>query len=227
MLNKSRFLIPAIAAFSVVQCVLGILLHTVNGKFSFFAYCAVVLAFLFNLLFFEKRLDFAFTVGALAFTLISDYFLVVRGDSYVPAMLFFSVAQLFYAARIHTELSALAQKIHAAARAVLSLLAVLLPFLILGARADALSVISVFYFAQLIANCSFAFVNLRRGGVIFPIGLLLFLFCDIFVGFGNLGAYLSIAPGTLAAWLARPPINMAWVFYLPSQTLLGMSMIKK
>ncbi len=227
MLSRSKFCLPAIALFAIVQCTLGVLMHTVNGRFSLFAYTSVVLAFLFNLLFFEKRLDFAFTVSALAFTLISDYFLVVRGDLYVVAMVFFSIAQLSYAVRVHIELSGRFEKIHLIVRASLSLVALVLPPLILGSGADALSVISVFYFVQLIANCIFAFINIRHGGIIFPLGLLLFLFCDIFVGFGNLGAYLPIQPGTLAAWLAHPPINMAWVFYLPSQTLLGMSMMKK
>ena len=101
---------------------------------------------------------------------------------------------------------------------------VALPFIVLGEGADALAVVSVFYFVQLIMSCVFAFINTRRGSLILPIGLLLFLMCDIFVGFGNLGAYLPIEPGTLAFWLAYPPINMAWVFYLPSQTLLGISL---
>lgn len=227
MLSKSRLCVPALAVFVAVECTLGVLMHTVNGKFSLFAYTSVVLAFLFNLLFFRRSFGFAFTATALAFTLVADYFLVVRGDMYVVAMVFFSIAQLSYAARVHIELDGTIGRIHLIVRAALSVTALVLPFIVLGSSADALSVISVFYFAQLITSCIFAFINTRRGGLILPIGLLLFLFCDIFVGFGNLGGYLPIEPGSFAAWLAHPPINMAWVFYLPSQTLLGMSMMKK
>lgn len=227
MLAKSRYCLPLVIVFALTECILGVLLHTIPGKFSLLAYTSVVLAFLFNLLFFRRSLDFAFTATALAFTLVADYFLVVRGDMYVVAMIFFSIAQLSYAARVHIELGGTMGRVHLIVRAALSVLAVIVPHLVLGSSADALSVISVFYFAQLITSCIFAFINTRRGGLILPIGLLLFLFCDIFVGFGNLGGYLPIEPGSLVAWLAYPPINMAWVFYLPSQTLLGMSMMKK
>ncbi len=212
--------------FILAECTLGVLMHTVHGGFSPFAYSSVVLAFLFNLLLFKRDLRFLFTATALMFTLVSDYFLVIRGDMYEVAMMFFTVVQLSYAARVHIELSAATRRAHIIVRAAVSILALVIPSMVLGDGADLLSVISVFYFSQLIVSCVFAFVNLRRGGVILPVGLALFLMCDIFVGFGNLAMYLPIEPGTLVAWLAYPPINMAWVFYLPSQTLLGMSLIK-
>jgi hypothetical protein len=201
-------------------------MHTVPGRFSPIAYSSVVLAFVFNLGLIKRDFRSLFTFLALGFTLVADYFLVLLADSYLVAMLFFSVAQLAYGARIHTELRDGLKVAHLTLRAILSLLALALPFVVLGDGTDALAVVSVFYFAQLIVSCIFAFLNTKCGGLILPIGLLLFLMCDIFVGFGNLSAYLPIEPGTLAAWLEYPPINMAWVFYLPSQTLLGISLIK-
>ena len=79
---------------------------------------------------------------------------------------------------------------------------------------------------MLITNIIFAFM-LRPARPVFAIGLLLFLGCDTFVGLGMIEAYLPVNEGSLLYLLAHPPINMAWLFYTPSQTLLGLSLLGK
>ena len=218
-----RIILPSIVAvYLLVEAVLGYLMHT-TAHFSLFAYSSVVLAFLMNLLFFRPEKRNISTVVALLFTLGADFFLVVLNENYTFAMVLFSVAQLAYAARIYFESGDTLRRVTLFVRGGVAVLSILLPLVILGDGADALAVISVFYFGQLILNCTFAFINSRRGGLILPIGLVLFLACDIFVGFGNLGGYLPIERDTIFWWMAHPPINMAWVFYLPSQALLGIS----
>lgn len=211
-----------IAVYLAVMVSLGFLMHTTD-YFRIFAYSSVVLAFVMNLILFRKTAAQVATVVALLFTLGADYFLVIRGDSYPFAMVLFSVAQLAYATRIWFGSSDSARRVELIVRGGVALLSILLPFLVLGSGADFLSVISVFYFGQLILNCVFSATLVEKRNYLLIVGLVLFLFCDIFVGFGNLSAYLPIEKGTLAWWLAHPPINMAWVFYLPSQALLGIS----
>lgn len=218
-----RIILPSlVAVYLLVEAVLGYLMHT-TAHFSLFAYSSVVLAFLMNLLFFRMEKRNILTVLALAFTLGADFFLVILNENYTLAMVIFSMAQLSYAARIYFESGDTLRKATLFVRGGVALFSILLPLIVLGDGADPLAVISVFYFGQLILSCVLAFVNSRRGGLILPIGLILFLACDIFVGLGNLGGYLPIEPGTVFWWMAHPPINMAWVFYLPSQALLGIS----
>ena len=57
------------------------------------------------------------------------------------------------------------------------------------------------------------------------VGLLLFLLCDVFVGFSVLGEYLTVSEGTFAYFLAHPGFNAAWLFYVPAQTLLGLNVM--
>ncbi len=214
----------AVAIFVALEFSLGVIMHTADGKFPPFAYMSIILAAAFNFLSVRNTPRFWFTVSALGLTLVADYFLVVMGSMYTVAMAFFSMAQLSYAARVHTECGARLGIWHIFTRAILSMAAIVIPFLVLGEGVDALAVISVFYFANLLLNLVFSIINIRKFGGILPLGFFLFLLCDIFVGFGNLSGYLPIVEGTLAYWIAYPPINMAWVFYLPSQTLLGMSL---
>ena len=166
-----RIILPSIVAvYLVVEAVLGYLMHT-TAHFSLFAYSSVVLAFLMNWFFFKPKARNISTVTALLFTLGADFFLVVLNENYTFAMVLFSVAQLAYAARIYFESGDTLRRVTLFVRGGTAVLSVLLPLVILGDGADALAVISVFYFGQLILNCTFAFINSRRGGLILPIGL--------------------------------------------------------
>jgi len=230
MLKKRIFIISA-AIFLAAEAILGYLLQTAKGYgFATFAYPVVVLACLFNLLAHSRSGVFISTQIALTFTVCADLFLVVLDGTYehrVIAMCFFSVTQLAYAARIYLEEGKIERKIHAIARIAVMSLALVLPFIVLGDGADALSVISVVYFANLVLNAVFA-IALCRGnpwGLVFAVGLILCVGCDVFVGFGNIEAYLPIKEGSFLFWLANPGMNMAWVFYTPSQALLGADLV--
>ena len=213
----------ALPIYIGVMAVLGVLMFTTE-HFRVYAYLSVITAFLMNLAFLTHHLYAIMNAVALLFTLGADYLLVVRGDNYPVAMVLFSIAQLSYAARIWVESREGMKRVELISRIIVGIITVLVPPLLLGAGADFLAVISVFYFGQLILNCVFALIGYKRSNILLFFGFLLFLFCDIFVGFGNLSGYLPIEPGTVFWWMAHPPINMAWVFYLPSQTLLGMSL---
>lgn len=212
----------AAGLFAAAEATLGVLVHTVKGCLvPWVSYAAVLLAFGFCLLSARRSAVFLLTALALLFTLAADYILVLHPEhSTLLAMLFFLSVQLLYGARL--LLGAAARRLSLLLRAALSVLALLLPLLVVGERADALALVSMLYFANLLTNAALALGDLRRSPML-ALGLLFFVLCDVFVGFGMLGEYLPVAEGTLWAWMAAPPINMAWVFYVPALTLLSLS----
>jgi len=225
MRRSKRLYHAALALFLAAECVLGVLVHTVRpGAVPWVSYAAVLLAFAFCFLSARKSATYALSQLALLFTLAADYILVLHPEySKLLAMLFFSVVQLAYGARLLLEAEGRRPRaVQAGVRAALSLLAVLLTLLVVGEAADALALVSMFYFANLLWNAALALLAWRRSPTL-ALGLVLFVLCDLFVGLSMLDAYLPIAEGTLLAWMASPPINMAWVFYIPSQTLLSLS----
>ena len=214
-----------VALLCTVELFLAFLIHLGVGVLSRHAsFAAVVLACLFCFLYMERSRAYVFTQLALLFTVAADSILVYNRTEYtVLAMCFFSLTQLFYAARLHTVMPRAHRPYHAAVRLLGSSVAILLVYRFAGDAADALAVISLFYFANLLMNAMYAFVYFKSP--LLAIGLVLFVLCDIFIGFSMLGGYLPLPDTPLIGFLVSPPLNMAWIFYLPSQVLLSLSLI--
>lgn len=213
-------------AFLITELTLGILLQTLSGTaVTVCSYAAVLLACAFSFLFFSKTPTYYFTQAALLATVFADYFLVVKGaEQKLVAMLFFSVTQLCYFGRIYiTDSLKKRRTLHIFLRVLLPLLTVLVTLLVLGQNADAVAAVSMFYFANLILNVIFAFA-LGEKPPLLAVGLLLFAFCDVFVGLSLIESYLPLAEGSLLWHLAHPGFNLAWIFYVPSQALLTLSL---
>lgn len=223
-LKKSQAVIPA--AYLLVEIGLSIAVQLTHGAVNkTVSYALVGIAFLFTFYFAEQRLRYLFMQLGLAFTLCADLFLLILNRDYVVGVSFFVLAQLCYFGRIYLECdSERVRKIHLIVRGAVIVLSLVLPAIVLGDRVDLLSIISVLYFANLVLNTAFAFVDFKKNPIL-PIALLLFCFCDVFVGFSNMSGYFSFERGTLAWWLAHPGFNAAWLFYSPSQMLLGISLL--
>ena len=212
-----------IIIFSLIQLVLYALIFTVGGDAV--RYGVVLCAFLFSLIFVSKDKNSCFTVGALGFTLIADLFLVLLDPArQLAGMVFFCGAQLCYAARVHFFFETkIARKFTLALRAAAVFAVQIVTLAVLGGAYDALSAVSMFYFTNLILNTVFAFISIKKQPV-YALGMLAFVFCDIFVGFGAaLGTYLSVSEGSIIYMLAHPPFDAMWIFYAPSQTLIAIS----
>ena len=229
MLKNSPARILLCGTFILTELTLGILLQVLSGAaVTWCSYGAVLLAFLFAFFFFSKTPTYYFTVAALLFTVCADYFLVLKGaEQKLIAMLFFSATQLCYFGRIYlAEEKGKCRTVHGLLRVLVPLLTVLVTLLALGKGADGVAVVSMFYFANLILNVIFAFA-LGEKPPLLAIGLLLFAFCDVFVGLSLIEGYLPLAEGGLIYRLAHPGLNLAWVFYVPSQALLALSLSKQ
>ncbi len=215
----------AVIALLVIFAILTVLVQTTSGTLNIvISYAAVILACLSNLLFFENKPRFWLMQIALICTVCADWFLLVLGSGYEIGMCFFNVTQLAYAVRTYLDGTPKVRRVQLFVRLGFWVAAIVAVFAILGDRADVLSLISVFYFVNLALNIVFAFINVKRG-ILFPLGLVFFILCDIFVGFSNMGGYLEIPVGSFAYWLAYPGFNAAWLFYVPSQALLGTSLL--
>ena len=84
----------------------------------------------------------------------------------------------------------------------------------------------MFYYANLVINIVFAFVQYKKSRL-FAIGLLLFLGCDTLVGINALLTQYITSPNAQAICNAIfGALNWAWIFYVPSQACLALSLTK-
>jgi hypothetical protein len=90
-----------------------------------------------------------------------------------------------------------------------------------------LLIITIFYFISIVINVIVAIraaVCIKeRYIVIFAIGMVLFLLCDINVGIFNLADFLVIDSNLFKSIYGFSSIGM-WLFYLPAQVLLAISL---
>ena len=226
--QKKILLICAGAVYLSLQTVLGVLVQLTEGRtLVIISYACIVINAVFAIFLNTGRASATLTHAGLLFTLFADYFLVYSENKLMlPAMVFFNLTQLCYGARLLLLAEDKKQRIvQLALRGAVMTLGALLPVIVLGSDADALAIISIMYFANLLLNAGIAVSAFRRSPFL-AVGLLLFIGCDIFVGFGALHMYLPITEGTFAYFLAYPPFNAAWLFYVPSQALITLSMLR-
>ncbi len=229
MVKSRPILILSTVLFGAVEVLLGIFLQVSSGwRVIAFSYAAVALACLFCLLFVERSADYYLTQTALLFTVFADYFLVVASPiRQLPAMLFFSVTQLAYFGRIYlADDNGRRKRLHLILRAASVTAVTAVTVLVLGRKADAVALVSMFYYANLVLNLVFAFADFRKH-VLLALGLLLFLGCDTFIGLAFLDIYFDIPADSLLYDVLYPGFDPAWAFYVPSQTLLAASLLPK
>jgi hypothetical protein len=229
IIMKKKIKLILLIIFLISELILGILVQTTKGNLnSFVMYMVVVLAFIFPLLFFNKNNDFILTSIGLLFTLGADFFLVILVPYIeLPAMISFSITQICYFIRIYLNHKTIQEKrIHIIIRITLISLIIIFAVILMDGQIDLLTLISAFYYANLISNIIFAFKQ-TKVSILFPIGLLLFALCDLQVGISYVNDYyISFANIPILNFIANPPINLAWVFYTPSQVLISLSIIK-
>ena len=229
MLNSKPFKIYAIAAFLLAETVLGVLVQTVSGRANaWVSFACVVLACLFLSLFCQKSYAYLLTQLGLICTVCADVFLVVLSPmKQLPAMVFFSITQMCYFLRLYLNHTTANQKsAHLIGRGAATIVALGVTTAVLGANTDALSLVSLFYYANLVFNIIVAFTQLKSCPVL-AIGLLLFLLCDTVIGLNVMAnSYLSGAKDSFIYKLVSVNFNLAWLFYVPSQALIALSLVR-
>lgn len=226
MLKTQKRLISSIAVFSAIELTLGILVQTTSSTFNtVVSFLSVVIACAFVALAFSKTTTYLFTQIALVCTVFADLFLVVLTPINREAgMVFFALAQICYFLRIYFEQDSKKLKnAHIIARLSAIIVALSATVIVLKDKTDFLSLISLFYYANLITSIVFAFINGKKS-LVFAIGLVLFAMCDALIGLSTMAdLYISVAEGTLLYSIIHPSFDLAWVFYVPSQALIAIS----
>lgn len=224
-MNRKTLLITGL--FIIIEIILGILIqfshHTLH---IVLCYSSVVLACVFSFVFITKK-DFFLTQLGLLFTVFADLFLVVITPMLqIPAMICFSITQMCYFLRLYLNENSKKEKlIHIITRITTSILIIIITIIVLKEKTDFLSIISTFYYANLLINIIFAFRKSNKS-ILFPIGLLLFSLCDLQIGIKILNdSYINVSNNIILEFLSDPPFNFAWLFYVPSQTLIALSVI--
>lgn len=153
------------------------------------------------------QLNDKIVTSALCLTASADVFLLVLDRWYVVGLLLFYVVQLLYSLHLHSK-------------KMLSMQTILLVFsgllALLYRRMEPLAVgyITVFLL-NLFHAASFAMRAKGRQTFLFAFGLLLFFFCDLCVGYYNIGKGALWEFSRIAMW----------GFYLPGQVLILLSAV--
>ena len=228
MKTKEKIIIVASILFVVTEMILYCLMHFANTNCTrLLQYASIVLVFVFSLIFLCKRGNVVSTQIALLFTLIADTFLVlINPINQQLGMSSFLVVQICYAIRIYLENTnkklRLAQII---IHIVLSVVILIITCIVLKHKVDYLSLVSMIYLINLAINMVFAFIQFKKSPLL-AIGLLLFIMCDVIVGLNaGIGSYINVSTNSIFYKIAFSTINWAWIFYLPAQVLLALSLI--
>ena len=218
-----------VAVFASIEAIFLPLILTLSGvTVKILSFCSIVLAFCFSLLFLSfKKKNFFIQIG-LFFTVMADIFLVlVEPQLQALAMSFFSLAQLAYFSKLLYETQS--KKLRLAnliSRCLLVVIVQIITILVVGEKTDYLALISMFYYTNLILNIVFAFFNFRQNPY-FAVGMVLFALCDTIIGLQvAIGTYIIIPESSFIYKFVFSSFNWAWLFYLPSQTLISISASK-
>lgn len=174
-------------------------------------------------------------IYALAFTVISDFFILLS-DYYLYGVLTFIIAQQLYGMRISELFNN--EIINSSPISLIRNFAIRLLYQgaitffvgvilwLMGVNIEALLVVSILYFISISTNVVRLFklranYNYRRDIRYFAIGMVLFLLCDINVGLFNLSDFLPVSQ-TYDMIYSISSVLM-WTFYAPSQVLISLS----
>lgn len=209
-------------AFLLAEGILYSLILTTHGELLMgSSFASIVLCFAYALLCRGTPL----LVAGLASTVAADFFLTAcYPRQQLAGMVFFLAVQTLYAIFLHRQGF---RRGWLAVRLGLTALITAVAFAVLREKTDALAVISVWYYANLVMNMLMAFGKIRSFPLL-AVGLVLFILCDTVVGLQVASeGYLSIGKETLLYRILFVNFNLSWLFYLPSQVLIALTAGRK
>ena len=169
-----------------------------------------------------------FTQIGLLGTLGADFFLVLLPDQQQAAgMVFFCGVQICYFMRLYSEdENETRKRVNLILRSVASAAMLIITPLVLGSRVDAVSMLSMVYYVNLVCNVLFAFMNFRKTGL-FAFALLAFVLSDTLLGFRFLSDYFLIPRGSFIYYAIFFGRKIYYPLYILSQVLMPLSMASR
>ena len=224
-MKNRHHIIYSILFVAVELCLLLCVLFMNNSLVRYVSFASVLLAFVYSLTFISTKSKSHPTQLGLLFTVIADIFLVLlKAENKLIAMIAFSITQILYCIRIYQEtINPIIKKLNLIIRTLLIIVVQIITICILQSKTDALSLVSMFYYTNLVVNLIFACINIKRSPLM-AIGLLFFLLCDTVIGLQQtFNSYIIISTSAPIYKLVFSSFNLAWLFYIPSQTLICIS----
>ena len=225
-IKHKKYLIAASIGFVALQILFVHLMY--NVAFSFFSYVCVISSCLFCSVLSDGSRSWLFTQLGLIGTVGADLFLVfLPVQRRAAGMVFFCAVQVFYFLRLYLEdENKTRRSVNLILRSVASVAMLIITPLVLGSRMDAVSILSMFYYAHLICNVLFAFLNFKSSRI-FALALLAFILSDTLLGFQYLSDYFLIPRGSFIYYAIFFGKKICYPFYILSQLLSPISMISR
>ena len=244
MKNKKSILIYLTVFYALIELLIYVSFMTgdITGNLkittiTLIKYISVLLCILYSTVVFilYREKDSLILIAAFCFTGISDYFLLFT-DSFTFGMFSFSIAQLIYLLRLWYQDYNEGKSAVIFYRLILNFIiwiGVLFILKLLGITngntelADRLLLaVASFYFATILHNVIRSFIHVNNykssKSLIFAIGMLLFILCDINVGIYNMEGFVVINQEVFDKIYNFSEIAM-WMFYLPAQVCIALS----
>lgn len=213
-------------AFIVAQSILFVLSHLKLPFTTYVQYASIVLCFVFCARFAKNSVLNLIGCLALFFTVCADYVLAFLPSQKVLGMVFFCIVQICYFLYLFNQQTKKQQQTNLWVRIALVALCELVLWLVFKNIFNLLAALVIFYFSNLIFNTIFAFANFNKNTLL-AIGFVLFILCDIFVGFGQMSLFFDVSQSAFFNFVYSIPFNIAWTFYIPSQVLIALGIATK
>ena len=221
------------AVFSAIELTFILLILFSSLPNIVVCYSAICAAFLFALPFLAEHLkENSLILSALFFTLIADFFLVIKNglhEQYIYKCLgvsAFIVVQFFYFLYLYSINTKSGFLLRFIIRLGLSVLIAVVSVIVLKDSSNYLSVISTVYFLWLLMNIAVAAFNFKKTRLFF-IGLIFFAFCDIIIGLKEASKGFFDIPKGFIHDIIFQPFDTAWLCYGIAQTLIVLHLILK
>ena len=203
--------------FIILECLIyALFIFNLTPYSEYLKYLGVILCFAFTFANHQNWSNRSLLYRvALFFTLVADLFLLLLDDYYLIGLLAFIITQLCYYRLLFLNHTKKQVRYSAICRMILFVIGgLVLMVLRIG---EPITFAALFYFINLLVNCidSSVLAIRKECSWLLPVGLLLFICCDICVALFNV--LETSAP--LYNYVA---FGM-WFFYLPSQVLISLS----
>ncbi|HHU72273.1 MAG TPA: hypothetical protein GXZ21_09625 [Clostridiales bacterium] len=197
---------------------------------SYIKYFFIILCLLYALINYDvtnKHRSRCLILG-LGFTLVADYYLLLLGYHFEYGIIAFIIVQQIYGIMLDRNWR-LVTNIFLKRFFIQLLITFFIVFLLnyLDLDIELTVILAIFYFINILTN-TFRAIKVSmaskedRSSALFALGMILFVLCDINVGLFNLSTYLDLSV-TVAIPIIRITSLLMWLFYAPSQILIGLS----
>ncbi|MDE7163404.1 MAG: lysoplasmalogenase [Clostridia bacterium] len=217
---KNIVLSVFVAAEIIIYVIFNILAAVHPDDPVYVKYAGVILCLVVSavMIWFYRDRDAVVLTCAFFFTVVSDMFLLVLDDLLEIGVATFIIVQFVYLYRLYADRL---KKIWITLVARAVVFVVVISLLAGLATVNLLIAEVTIYIVMLVANCVDAFLLSKRGikNILFAVGLVLLLCCDICIGLYQ-GGMIGI---DLPAKTANTIQSLIWIFYMPSQVLITLT----